>query len=123
MIALCLSCIFWQCEAAITGSPDVNVIANVNFRITESRAESNRLVAKGTVENTGNRTITPPFYVEGQFYADANYRIKLGGDDYRIAFSLEPGEAAVWTLEFSSSEINEARYPDFAVKNLRAFWR
>ena len=123
MMLLLLASGCWQCQETITGSPNVDVISHVRFRVTESWAESTRLVAKGTVENTGTRTITPPFYVEGQFYSDAGYRLKLGGDNYRLAFSLAPGESAVWTLEFSSSEINEAQYPDFAVKNLRAYWK
>ncbi|KAA3618897.1 MAG: hypothetical protein DWQ05_05880 [Calditrichaeota bacterium] len=114
---------FWGCDETITGSPNVDVISNVRFVITDTWAESDKLVATGTIENTGNRTIAPPFYVEGQFYSDARYRLKLGGDDYRISFSLEPREIAVWRLEFSSSEINESLYADFAVKNLRAYWK
>jgi len=37
-------------------------------------------------------------------------------------YQLEPGETTSWRLEFSSDMFIESDYPNFTVKNFRAFY-
>ncbi|RKY90360.1 MAG: hypothetical protein DRQ01_09300, partial [Ignavibacteriae bacterium] len=76
----------------------------------------------GTVKNTGSADITPPWYIEGQFYADSTLTLKLGGDNTRITVPLEPGVQTLWSLTFSDPNIAEGDYPNFRVSNMRAYY-
>ena len=105
----------------ITGSDDVDEYSGAEFTITEKVVSSSRLTAKGTVKNTSDETYYGKWYVEGDFYADGTYAFKLGGDNYLITYSLAPNESTGWELVFQSSLYEESDYPDFAVKNLRAY--
>lgn len=118
-IALLINCN----ESKTIGAKDVHDITDVEFVITEKIvASSTKLRANGTVKNTGDNIIYPPWYIEGEFYTDSNCSFKLGGDYYNINFSLSPGEQTGWRLEFSSNLYSESDYPDFAIKNLRAYY-
>jgi hypothetical protein len=105
----------------LVGLDDVDVINNVNISITELTANIASLIAKGVITNNGNNNITPPWYIEGDFYSNDTYTFKLGGENTRINFALGPDESTGWELTFISSQYNESDYPDFAVKNLRAY--
>ncbi len=108
--------------SSLTGSDDVMVIKNVEFTITEKINRGNELFIKGFVKNNNRSTIRPPWYVEGDFYSDNTYTFKLGGENNRINYSLAKNESTAFELRFSSAKYDELQYPDFAVKNFRAFY-
>jgi len=101
------------------GNTDIN---NVSFIVTELEVSSNSLKASGTVKNTGSSTITSPWYVEAQFYADSTLSLKLGGNNSRIGVPLESGLQTIWSITFSDQNIAEGDYPNFRVSNLRAYY-
>jgi hypothetical protein len=101
------------------GNTDIN---NVSFTVTELEVTSSSLQASGTVKNTGNKTITSPWYIEAQFYADSTYSLKLGGNRTQIGVPLEAGLQTIWTITFSDPDIAEGDYPNFRVSNFRAYY-
>ena len=74
------------------------------------------------VKNTGSNTITAHWFVEGQFYSDNTYTLLLGGDVTTINLPLNPGVETLWNLELSDPDIAEGNYPNFAVKDLVAYY-
>ena len=126
LISLFLYLIFIgsSCETSdpIVGDPGVPVITNVSFTVTALNVSSDKLTATGTVKNNSSVKITPPWNIEGQFYADSTLTLKLGGDVTRITIPLEHGVETLWTLEFSNSNISEGNYPNFRVSGLRAYY-
>ncbi|HPC35229.1 MAG TPA: hypothetical protein P5268_06110 [Candidatus Marinimicrobia bacterium] len=114
---------FLSCEdmPVTTGSLDVEVIKKMKFAITSKSYTTEQLSVIGTVTNNGSETVYPDWYVEGEFYADSTFKLKLGGDNYRMTFPLEPGVTASWQLIFYSDLYIESDYPHFGIKNLRAF--
>lgn len=103
----------------VTGSANAVVLTGSQFTITERTNSGTQLLARGTVKNNGNATWFPVWIVEGEFYSDSTFTLKLGGTNKRFTFSLEKGTATNWELRFSSSEFTLSNYPKFAVKNLR----
>jgi len=101
------------------GNTNIN---NVNFIITELEVTSSSLKASGTVKNTGTNTITSPWYIEAQFYADSTYSLKLGGNRTQIGVPLETGVQTIWSITFSDPDIAEGDYPNFRVSNFRAYY-
>lgn len=126
--AVFLSVILSSCDdeggsSTIVGSTQGNTdIYNVSFTVTELEVSSSMLKASGTVKNTGNNTITSPWYVEAQFYKDSTLLLKLGGNRTRIGVPLEPGIQTIWSITFSDPDIAEGDYPNFRVSNLRAYY-
>lgn len=108
-------------ENSVTGSADVRLIKNIEFTITDKINRGNELYVKGIVKNKNKSTVRPLWYVEGDFYSDNSFTLKLGGDNTSINYSLAKNETTIFELRFSSSKYNESDYPNFAVKNLRAF--
>jgi len=123
LLALSMISIFQNCEQGLvtTGEQDVEIIKNMTFALTSKTYTSTTLTAIGTITNNGTGTAYPDWYVEGDFYADSTFKVKLGGDNYKMAFTLAPGETASWQLKFSSDLYTESDYPHFGIKNLRAF--
>ena len=105
----------------IIGSNDVFDLNNVTLTVTEMEATNYRWKVTGTVVNTGDTTILAPWYVEAMFYSDSTYTTTFGGDNERMNFPLEPGVTFYWTLDHRSESVIEADYPDFKIKDLRAF--
>jgi hypothetical protein len=95
---------------------------SVSFTITGQAATSTMLSVQGKVKNTGSNTITAYWYVEGQFYGDNTFTLLLGGDVTTMNIPLNPGVETLWTLEFSDPNIAEGDYPNFAVKDLVAYY-
>jgi len=118
-LLLFIACI--EESTPVTGSQNVDVYTKTSFEVTERTASSNALTARGTIKNNSNETFYAPWYIEGDFYTDQTYSFKLGGDNFKMNYSLAPGESTGWELVFSSSLYNESEYSDFGVKNLRAF--
>lgn len=120
---LLLMVFLFSCEnPVVTGAKDVHVIGHMTFQITSKTFTSNKLTVIGTVKNDGSSIAYPVWYVEGDFYADDTYEFKLGGDNCTMNYQLAPGETTSWKLEFSSDLYVESDYPNFAVKNQRAFY-
>ena len=123
IVAILLTAMFmFSCnESNVVGADEVSVLEDANFEITEYLFTSTELIVKGTVSNDGDDTFYPPWYIEADFYADSTFTTKFGGDRTTINYSLAPGENTLWQLTYSSSLIIESDYPNFAVKNLRAY--
>ncbi len=123
VLLLAISVLLATCEDGVvtTGSKDVVVISHMTFAVTSTSYTSSKLTVLGTIKNDGTATVYPEWYVEGDFYADSTFAMKLGGDNYQMTFTLAPGESASWKLEFSSDLYTESDYPHFGIKNLRAF--
>jgi len=123
LLTLIMICIFQNCEDSLvtTGEQDVDVINNMAFALTSKTFTSTTLTVIGTVTNNGSSTVYPTWYVEGDFYADSTFALKLGGDNYEMTYTLAPGETASWQLKFFSDLYTESDYPHFGIKNLRAF--
>ena len=94
----------------------------VTFTITSQLVTSSKLSVSGKVKNTGSSTITAYWYIEGQFYADNTYSLLLGGDVTTINLPLNPGVETLWNLELSDPDIAEGNYPNFALKDLVAYY-
>ena len=105
----------------IIGSNDVFELNSVNLIVTETEASNSQWKVYGTVVNTGDTTILAPWYIEAMFYADSTFSTTFGGDNERMDFPLEPGVTSYWTLNHRSESVVEADYPDFKIKDLRAF--
>ena len=105
----------------IIGSNNVFELDNVNLTVTEMEATNNRWKVSGTVVNTGDTTILAPWYIEAMFYSDSTYTTTFGGDDDRMNFPLESGVTSYWSLTHSSDAVVEADYPNFVIKDLRAY--
>ena len=105
----------------IIGSNNVFELNNVNLTVTEMEATNTRWKVSGTAVNTGDTTISAPWYIEAMFYSDSTYTTTFGGDSDRMNFPLEPGVISYWTLTHSSDAVVEANYPNFTIKDLRAY--
>ena len=94
----------------------------VSFTITSQQVTSTKLSVSGKVKNTGSSTITAHWYIEGQFYSDNTFTLLLGGDVTTINLPLNPGVETLWNLELSDPDIAEGNYPNFAIKDLVAYY-
>ena len=105
----------------IIGSNNVSELDNVNLTVTEMEAQTYRWKVSGTVVNTGDSTILAPWYIEAMFYSDSTFTTTFGGDNVRMNFPLESGVTSYWSLTHSSENVIEADYPNFTIKDLRAY--
>ena len=105
----------------IIGSNDVFVLNKVDLAVTEMEADNYRWIVNGTVVNISDTSILAPWYIEAMFYSDSTFSETFGGDNNRMNFPLEPGVTAHWSLTHSAEAVIEADYPDFKIKDLRAF--
>ena len=94
----------------------------VSFTITSRVVTSTSLTVSGKVKNIGSSTITAYWYIEGQFYEDNTFTLLLGGDVTTINVPLNPGVETLWNLKLSDPDIAEGNYPNFAVKDLVAYY-
>ena len=105
----------------IIGSNDVFELNNVTLTVTEMEAQNYRWKVSGTIVNNGESTIKAPWYIEAMFYSDSTFTETFGGDNDRMNFPLESGVTGHWTLTHSSDDVVETNYPNFAIKDLRAY--
>jgi|TARA_B100000959_G_scaffold44572_1_gene45034 hypothetical protein len=123
-IQLTMVFLFLSCEetGGITGSENVSEISNVSFsNIVTSITESN-LVANGIIKNDSQTlTISPPWYIECQFYYNDNSgnTFLIGGENIKINNSLSPNVSLEWTLEHQTN--NPENYNNFTINDLRAY--
>ena len=118
-----LFCLF-SCEdsGAITGSENVTEIENVSFSSVVTLITENGLVADGIIKNDSQTlSISPPWYIECQFYYDDNSgnTFLIGGESITINNSLSPGISLEWTLEYLTE--NPENYQNFIINDLRAY--
>ena len=105
----------------IIGSNNVFELDNLNLTVTEMEADNYRWKVAGTAINTGDTTILAPWYIEAMFYSDSTFTTTFGGDNDRMNFNLEPGVTSYWSLSHSSESAIESNYPNFTIKDLRAY--
>ena len=123
LIVIALTFLGSSCEQDPVIGPDPGKDPiRVTFTITSQLVTSTKLSVSGKVKNTGSSTITAYWYIEGQFYADNTYTLLLGGDVTTINLPLNPGVETLWNLELSDPDIAEGNYPNFAVKDLVAYY-
>ena len=115
-----------SCGDGIIGSNEDQEIGHVEWSLgtpddpTGYVVTNSMLKATGTIRNIGDTTILAPWYVEAEFYVDSTFTFLLGGDQDSYNINLSPNTSTFWSLSFSS-DIVESNYPDFAIKNFRAF--
>ena len=112
-----------QAGESTVGSPADTEISRMTFTLDTTYISGSSLYARGRVQNSSPNTITPTWYVEAQFYTDATYSTKLGGNSTAISVPLSPGQSTFWTISFSSSNVDVRKYPSFTVSDLRAIYR
>ena len=123
LIIIALTFLGSSCEQDPVIGPDPGKDPiRVTFTITSQQVTSTKLSVSGKVKNTGSSTITSYWYVEGQFYADNTYTLLLGGDVTTMNIPLNPGVETLWNLELSDPDIAEGNYPNFALKDLVAYY-
>ncbi len=109
--------------SSLVGAAGDTQIPNTTLTIDTTYISYGLLYAKGKVYNNGTAQITPPWYVECQFYTDSTFTIKLGGNYTEIYVPLDPGQATFWTVSFSSTNVAVQNYPHFKVKDQRAIYK
>jgi hypothetical protein len=126
-VLLLLAFLSIQCQPVTNtevGSPSDTQIPSMLISIDSTYISYyGTLVATGTVTNKGTSTITPPWYVECQFYTDSTLNLKMGGNNTQITLPLSPGQGTFWMISFSSSNVTVQNYPNFKVGNLRAVYK
>lgn len=110
-----------ESEPSVTGADDVFVLPGAQITLSSYAIVDNGLQANGTVKNAGTTRYAPYWYVEGDFYSDSTFTLKLGGAVKSFSFPLEPGVATPLVLRFSSQTIDVNQFPHFRVGNLRAY--
>lgn len=116
----------YSCESVgenTVGSPSDTEITRMAFFVDTTYVSGSLLYARGRVQNNGSNGVSPPWYVEAQFYTDATYTTKLGGNNTSISVPLGPGQTTFWTISFTSSNVDVRNYPGFTVKDLRAIYK
>jgi hypothetical protein len=122
-----ISVLIISCEESepVVGSTQDTAISNLSFTVDTTYLEvsTSQLIARGTVKNNGNSSVSSPWYVEAQFYTDATLRTKLGGSYTQIGVPLSRGQSTFWTINYSSSNVDVKNYPNFAVGDLRGIYK
>ncbi|MBC8256605.1 MAG: hypothetical protein H8E85_04770 [Candidatus Marinimicrobia bacterium] len=111
----------------VIGSEDNETINHVEWSIGTTEdpngysTTNEKLIVTGMITNIGDTTIIAPWSVEAEFYSDSTFTLILGGDQQSFNVNLKKGVSILWTLSYSSNDIVESNYPNFAVDNFRAF--
>jgi hypothetical protein len=125
LILSSLSFFAFVCEKSnpVVGSNKDVEISGLVFTIDRSYVSGTTMYANGTVRNDGSGKVTSPWFVEGQFYTDSTYTMKLGGSNIQITVPLNQGQGTVWNLSFTPSQISAQYYPRFKVSDLRGIYK
>ena len=107
--------------SGITGSENVDVIEHVNFSNIEKSLTENSLIVAGVLTNSSSSiTISPPWFIECQFYyQNSGNTFLIGGDNTTINNSLLPGVSVEWSLTYNVD--NPDQYENFTINDLRAY--
>ena len=106
----------------VTGSENVNEIANVSFSNIEKTITQNGLKVTGIITNNNQTlSISPPWYIECQFYYEnsSGNTFLIGGANTSINNSLSSGISLEWTLTHQTN--NPEDYANFTINELRAY--
>ena len=108
-------------SSGITGSENVDVIEHVNFSNIEKSLTENSLIVAGVLTNSSTSiTISPPWFIECQFYyQNSGNTFLIGGENTTINNSLSPGVSVEWSLSYNVD--NPGQYENFTVNDLRAY--
>jgi len=109
------------CGVCGGNSGNMTTINDVEWTFDEYTVSNTSLTATGMITNTGNSTIPAPWWVEAEFFSDSTFTLILGGNQQSFNVTLQSGVSIQWTLSWSSSNIIESNYPNFAIGNFRAF--
>ena len=121
LITLILTAMILTGCTPIIGSNNVFELDDVTIEVTQKTYTNTQWQVTGTITNLGDTTIMAPWYIEAQFYSDDNYTITFGGTATSFNYPLEPGVSAFWTIVHYDDAVVESNYPNFAVKNVRAY--
>ena len=105
----------------IIGSNNVLELENVTIEVTQKTYTNTQWQITGTITNLGDTTIMAPWHIEAQFYSDDNYTTTFGGTATSFNYPLESSVSAFWTITHYDDAVVESNYPNFAVKNVRAY--
>ena len=108
-------------ECGGNGGNTQQYLNDVEWTLDEYTFSTTALIATGIITNTSDTTILAPWSVEAEFYSDSTFTLILGGDQQSFNVNLQSGVSTYWTLSYSSADIVESNYPNFAIKNIRAF--
>ena len=110
-------------ECGVCGGNGFNLttINDVEWTLDEYTFSNTSLTATGIITNVGDTTILAPWFVEANYYSDSTFVTILGGNQQSFNVNLQSGVSTYWTLNYSSSDIVESNYPNFAIKDFRAF--
>ncbi|MFL3014650.1 MAG: hypothetical protein ACJZ2B_02495 [Candidatus Neomarinimicrobiota bacterium] len=113
-----------SCEnstSEITGSENVDVIEHVNFSNIEKSLTENSLIVAGVLTNSSSSiTISPPWFIECQFYyQNSGNTFLIGGENMTINNSLSPGVSVEWSMSYNVD--NPGQYENFTINDLRAY--
>ena len=115
-----------SCEESgdsIVGSSKDTEISNMSFTLDTTYISNTSLVAQGKAIYNGRDRVSPPWYVEAQFYTDSTFVTKLGGNHTAISVPLDPGQQTFWLISFSSAQVDVRQFPRFRVKDIRAIYK
>ena len=123
-IPIIIAWLSFSCEDTdgITGSENVSEISFATFSNITNSITENSLVANGIIRNNSEAlNITPPWYIECQFYYadDSGNTFLIGGESIRINNSLSPNISLEWSLEYDID--NPENYDNFTINDLRAY--
>ena len=107
--------------SGITGSENVDVIEHVNFSNIEKSLTENSLIVAGVLTNSSTSiTISPPWFIECQFYyQNSGNTFLIGGENTTINNSLSPGVSVEWSLSYNVD--NPGQYENYTINDLRAY--
>jgi hypothetical protein len=108
---------------SVVGSDTDIEIIGLTFTVTRTYINYSTMYAEGIARYSGSTKISSPWFIEGQFYTDSTYTIKLGGSNEQISVPLEPNQGTLWKLSFYPSQGTAQSYPDFRVGDLRGVYK
>ena len=114
---------FCEESSPVVGSDQDVQIINLGFTVTSTSLSGQTMYASGIVRNNGTTKVSSPWYVEGQFYSDSTYTLKLGGGNTEITVPLDPGQSTPWDLTCTPSQGLGQNYPAFRVHDLRGIYK
>lgn len=114
---------FCEVSSPVVGSDQDVQIINLVFTVGSTSLSGQTMYASGTVRNSGSTKVSSPWYVEGQFYTDSTYSLKLGGGNTQIIVPLDPGQSTLWNLSCTPPQGSAQNYPAFRVRDLRGVYK
>lgn len=122
------SFILTSCEPvadSTVGSSKDTQISGIIFQIDTVYLDNWRpeIIAKGRAKNSSTYNVSVPWYVEGQFYSDSSFTLKLGGANTKIEVPLSPNQETFWMINFTTENVDLRLYPKATISNVRAIYK